>query len=392
MFRRGFLLVATCIVSLIFLTYRAPRSPLPKAVPPPPDISGKLIVPSGAPSSVPSSTTPPIPEPVPSQQSKEEEQAKPDEQKVKRPAIDVANEELSALNDALTAEIEINDLAGYGLRVEKFSKLLAALMEDDLIDRTEALILFSQFVPWWMPTSAVFNPWNHYPPTPDVNEDRDPGWPPDPQVTGFVMCVGNDNADLAAHSIRSLQYIYGSQLRFEVAYAGDQDFSPENRKAFSGALPGLEYMDLLDGSFDEFFVGSTNPAWALKAFAALNSKWMKVIVVDADVIFLNKPDEYFDFHEGLKETGMLFFHDRATQDNTQSRWAQDFLKGKRPSVDLENSIFWKERLLRNQESGVLFYNKVRPSAFMSLLFAAYMNTWEVATRISQQDFHGMLPL
>ena len=49
----------------------------------------------------------------------------------------------------------------------------------------------------------------------------------------------------------------------------------------------------------------------MKPFALLASKYPRTILVDADAIFLRSPDDLFDQHAGLSETGALFYHDRA---------------------------------------------------------------------------------
>jgi alpha 1,3-mannosyltransferase len=51
--------------------------------------------------------------------------------------------------------------------------------------------------------------------------------------------------------------------------------------------------------------------YAMKPFAVVVSRFRKTILVDADVIFLQKPETIFDVHTGMNSTGSLFYHDRA---------------------------------------------------------------------------------
>jgi alpha 1,3-mannosyltransferase len=55
-----------------------------------------------------------------------------------------------------------------------------------------------------------------------------------------------------------------------------------------------EFMDLRHGS------------WAVKPFAILASQFEQVMLIDADVVFVQPPEVLFD-HAGYRETGALFF-------------------------------------------------------------------------------------
>lgn len=58
-------------------------------------------------------------------------------------------------------------------------------------------------------------------------------------------------------------------------------------------------------------------------------------------------------------------------------WIKTLMQDSEPSTTLKASLFWQDELEHQQESGVVFLNKAIPSAFMSLLFTAYMNTLKV---------------
>ncbi len=58
-------------------------------------------------------------------------------------------------------------------------------------------------------------------------------------------------------------------------------------------------------------------------------------------------------------------------------WIKTLMQDSEPSTTLNESLFWQYELEHQQESGVVFFNKAIPSAFMSLLFSAYMNTMKV---------------
>ena len=49
----------------------------------------------------------------------------------------------------------------------------------------------------------------------------------------------------------------------------------------------------------------------MKPFTLLALKYPRTILADVDAIFLRSPDDLFNQHTGLSETGALFYHDRA---------------------------------------------------------------------------------
>ena len=114
---------------------------------------------------------------------------------------------------------------------------------------------------------------------------------------------------------------------------------------------------------------------AMKQFAALASSFEKVILIDTDTIFMQRPDDLFEVNAGLKQMGTLFFHDRVLQNGRTTDWVKELLDkgGRTPSTTLSSSMFWQQELEHQQESGVVFFNNAVPGAFMSLLFTTYMN-------------------
>ncbi len=139
----------------------------------------------------------------------------------------------------------------------------------------------------------------------------------------------------------------------------------------------LELMNLLD-HFNESIAGLREGKYAMKPFAVIASRFQKAILVDVDVIFLQNPETLFDVDD-IKTTGSLFYHDRAYKLAGKSRtaWIRELLHGRRPSPSLKNSLFWKEDLWQEMESGVVAYDKGHPRMLMTILFSAWMNTKEI---------------
>ena len=277
-----------------------------------------------------------------------------------------SQEATSALESLLEQDIELSDLAGKGQRVSALSTLLEAIIEDPTIPRDGFFGFRTQEFGWWRLSSKTYLPWA------DGLESE----------VGIVMCVGQRNFVLAAQNIRTLRNVLGSTLPIDIFYAGEHDFPWEKRKELGDLAPSIQTLNILD-FYDDTVTGIndslTENGWVMKPFAMLASRFQKAILVDADTIFLQRPDTYFDDDVHLKETGTLFYHDRAVKGGYTGwtdtlKWIKKVLKDRKPSAILKESIFWTAKLEHQQESGLVFMDKEKPGVFTSLMFATWMNT------------------
>ena len=274
----------------------------------------------------------------------------------------LAHDAVTDLQEHLNITFDEIQLGVMGQRISTFSRLLEVIVADPSIDRQPFLDIYEQYFPWWKPSDTTFIPWD----------------PPVKPEAGIVMCIGQGNFVLAAHTIMTLRNVLGSTLPIEVAYAGDDDLPASKREELKALSTNIQTLDLL-GFYDESVAGLKAGGWAMKPFAALASRFEKAILVDADVIFMQRPDTYFGDHPGLKHTGTLFFHDRAYGE--MSDWFKEVLQGRKLSATLEESEFWEKGLQHQQESGVVFIDKAKTSAFISLMFTTYMNTERVRSEV-----------
>ena len=273
-----------------------------------------------------------------------------------------------AINSSKISRIEGPNLFSMAKHISTFARLLEAILADDSIDRRSFLDLCERYFGWWKPSTTTHLPWeaqNH--------------------TTGIVLTAGQGNMKLAAHAIRTLRNVVNTTLPIQVAYAGDDDLPAHMRKEMRALDPKLELINILD-HYDETVAGLRSGGFAMKPFAALACSFEKVIIIDADTIFMQRPDEWFEEDAGLKRTGTLFFHDRAYGGRKTTDWVKDLFKesGQKPSATLNSSMYWQEELEHQQESGVVYFNKAIPSAFMSLLFTTYMNTQNVRAHLYGQ--------
>lgn len=284
----------------------------------------------------------------------------------------------SALESLLSKDIDISDLAGRGQRVSAFSNLLEAIIEDPTIPRDGFFGFREQEFGWWRLRSETYLPWG--------NRGQ--------SEVGIVMCVGQRDLVLAVQSIRTLRNVLGSTLPIEVFYAGEHDFPGRKRKQLEHLDPKVQILNILD-FYDDTVAGINDSlaenGWVMKPFAMLASRFPKAILVDADTDFLQRPDTYFDDDIHLKETGTLFYHDRAVKGGYTGwidtlKWIKKVLKDRKPSTTLRQSIFWAAKLEHQQESGVVFMNKEKPGVFTSLMFAVWMNTKAAREYISKHVF------
>ena len=270
-----------------------------------------------------------------------------------------------AMNSSTISKIEGPNLFSMAKHISTFARLLEAILTDDSIDRRPFLDLRKRYFGWWKASPTTYLPWG--------GKDHS---------TGIVLTAGQGNMVLAAHAIRTLRRVVKSTLPIQVAYAGDDDLPILKRQEMKSLDPDLELINILD-YFDEDVAGLRIGGYAMKPFAALASSFEKVIIIDADTIFMQRPDEWFEEHEGLRQTGTLFFHDRAYGGRKTTEWVKDLFKesGRKPSPTLNASMYWQEELEHQQESGVVYFNKAIPGAFMSLVFTTYMNLEHVRAQL-----------
>lgn len=284
----------------------------------------------------------------------------------------------SALNRLREQDIELSDLAGKGLRVSVLATLLEAIIEDPTIPRESFFGFRTQDFGWWRLSGKTYLPWG------DSLESE----------VGIVMCVGQKDFVLAAQNIRTLRNVLGSTIPIEIFYAGEHDFPWEKREKLRGLSSNIQILDILD-FYDDTVAGIndslTENGWVIKPFAMLASRFQKAILVDADTIFLQRPDAYFDDDIHLKETGTLFYHDRAVKGSYTGwtdtlKWIKKVLKDRKPSSMLRESIFWTAKLEHQQESGVVFMDKGKAGIFTSLMFATWMNTKAAREHVHKHVF------
>ena len=268
--------------------------------------------------------------------------------------------------DSTEDSIDDPHLFSMGRYVNTFTTYLKAILADPSIDRNKFHHLRQRFFPWWFPSAkTTYLPW----------ESQN-----NPQ-TGIVMTVGKGNYVLASHCIQTLRKVVNSTLPIQVFYAGDDDLPELYRQEIKALHPSIETTDILD-HYNETTVVIHGSGYAMKPFAALASRFERVILVDADTIFLRRPDLDFEENSALNMTGLYYFHDRAYSGAKTTDWIKELLRGTQPSKTLNGSLFWQKELEHQQESGVVFINKAVPAAFMSILFSTYMNTQKV------RDFVG----
>ena len=270
-----------------------------------------------------------------------------------------------AMNSSTISKIEGPNLFSMGKHISTFARLLEAILADESIDRRPFLDLQERYFGWWKPSSTTHLPWGSK-----------------SHTTGIVLTAGKGNMVLAAHAIRTLRRVVNSTLPIQVAYAGDDDLPIVKRQEMRSLDPNLELINILQ-CYDEDVAGLRFGGYAMKPFAALASSFERVIIIDADTIFMQRPDEWFEEHAGLRQTGTLFFHDRAYRGRKTTDWVKDLLKesGTKPSAMLNSSVYWQQELEHQQESGVVYFNKAVPGAFMSLLFTTYMNLQHVRAQL-----------
>ena len=280
------------------------------------------------------------------------------------------------LEELLQESVNISDFASMAARIVKFAVLAEATVSEKTVDEGIIFSLLENHFPWWLPDPSTYMPWRRQPKA-------------DQHETGIVICAGSRNKVYAIHLIRILRDVLGSKLPIEIAYGGDKDLSFADRHDFVALGHDIRLVNLED-HFDESAVSLQQGAYAMKPFSMLASRFRKVILADADTIFLRAPDQVFSTEPGLVETGTLFWHDRALGKGTMDRhqWIESFLKEQLPSPSLSQTVFWTDNLAEQQDSAVVCMDKGRPKVFTSLLFSVWMNLKNVRDEVTYRHTYG----
>lgn len=131
---------------------------------------------------------------------------------------------------------------------------------------------------------------------------------------GIVIVTGREHFRYAAHLITNLRDVLGSKLPIEIAYAGEDDLPRDHRVALRSLGDEVFFLDVLSVFSDDTLMLKDGRS-AIKPFAVLASRFQQVILMDADAVFLQKPETLLDAHQGFKSTGVLLFHDRLLRQN-----------------------------------------------------------------------------
>lgn len=198
---------------------------------------------------------------------------------------------------------------------------------------------------------------------------------------GIVMCVGNGQFQHAATSVHAVREILKSDLPIEIFYINGNDLSQDKIDYFN-SIPNVRTQDISKriNNFYTRFGG-----WAIKPYAILASSFTEVILMDADVFMVKKPESFFE-DEGYKKTGALFFLDRTLFNNYQEgrKWLKSFLPTH--STYVKESRWWKTTSTHEQESGIVVIDKKK--ALFGLLATCKMNDKLERDRVSYRHSHG----
>ncbi|KAM0350403.1 hypothetical protein ACHAP4_009970 [Fusarium culmorum] len=206
---------------------------------------------------------------------------------------------------------------------------------------------------------------------------------------GIVIPTGEKTLRFACHLIASLTQVHNTSLPIQVVYAGDNDLSAQGRKKIQQAANGvnIEMLDVLT-VFDDSTLKLANGGWAIKPFAALASHYEKVILLDADAVFFQDPQQLLKQYR-FKETGALLFHDRLLWKNgfpDRQDWWHDQIK--HPSPETEKSLVWTERYSEEGDSGIVVVDKSRLDVLLGLIHIGWQNSDRVRNEVTYKITYG----
>lgn len=208
---------------------------------------------------------------------------------------------------------------------------------------------------------------------------------------GIVIPTGSGTFRFACHLVTNLRRNLKTNLPIQIVYAGDEDLPEEKRKAIASLnLPfedKIEFLDILD-VFDDSTLNMTSGGWAIKAFAALGSRFKEVILLDADAVFLQDPEVVFQ-QQAYIDKGVLLFHDRKLWQyafpERHQWWHSQIIH---PSAEMSKSLAWTQQYGEEQDSGAVVVDKGRLDVLLGLLHVAWQNTYAVREEVTYRLTYG----
>lgn len=189
---------------------------------------------------------------------------------------------------------------------------------------------------------------------------------------GIVICTGNNHFRFTLVALKALENL-GNDLPIEVVYSTSNDLSNENRQILQKSFSNIRIVDLSQTSMKDEYLKLRG--WEIKPFAVLASQFQHVLLMDADVLFVEKPSILFENSLYL-QTGTLFFYDRVNLSDETIRWIRTLLS--------KNNT--KPFPRRTQESGVVLIDKQR--VLPGLLSTCKLNDHQERTSITYRHLYG----
>lgn len=197
---------------------------------------------------------------------------------------------------------------------------------------------------------------------------------------GIVLPTGDGHFRYAVHVIRTLRW-FNCTLPIWVAFSGPDDLSPDQQlylKRMNTTLFDLSaYIDT-----DQLKL----KGWQIRPFAMLAAPFKEVVVMDADIVWLQNPELIFEDEE-YKKHHVIIFRDRTLfeGDKGKLKWIHENIP---PPISPSIKATRMYRLLsaHEQDSSVIYWNKEK--RFHSLLLSCKMNCKQERDEFFYKEFYG----
>jgi hypothetical protein len=201
---------------------------------------------------------------------------------------------------------------------------------------------------------------------------------------GIVIPTGNQLFSVAVTLIKILRHL-GCHLPIEIFYLGSRDLS-EDRRNYLETFKDISCIDITM-SIDIAHPDLVLKGWFIKPFAMLFSSFQEIILIDADVVFLQNPEIFFQTIQ-YRNTGALFFYDRQLiNDHNKPKEYATILKQIVPKP--YPASFTSRRIIQElteyeMDSGVVIIDKRRH--FYGLLMICLLNTLPIRSSIQSISY------
>ncbi|KAI0134678.1 mannosyltransferase putative-domain-containing protein [Xylariales sp. AK1849] len=187
---------------------------------------------------------------------------------------------------------------------------------------------------------------------------------------GIVIPTSVSTLRQTFHLLGALTEVLQTDLPIQIVYGGNDGLRSFQREMLAYRFPNISFLDINTLIGDDSLQLDTSDS-ALKIFAGLATTFEQFILLDENVVFLQRPDILFE-QRLYHSTGALLFG-RRTRSSTKSPefYQREVLRSHSSSEWIRDSLVEDTQYSQEKDSSVVVLDKSRLDVLVGLLHASW---------------------